>query len=67
MCSSMYPTVDIVIGQRRPRSDCANAQSDLGLFCPFKGKCLFLSTFSINEKSARIYDDMRSSLFKIFV
>ena len=32
----IYSTLsnDSVSGQRRPRSDCADAQSDLGLRCP---------------------------------
>ena len=35
-CSSTYITVstDSVSGQRRPRSACAYAQTDLGLCCP---------------------------------
>ena len=40
-CIDSYPISNIICenvfgicGQRRPRSDCAPAQSDLGLHCP---------------------------------
>ena len=47
-------SIDSVSGKRRPRSDCANAQPDLGLRCPHMPE----GTFSHGEAHAvnnRVY------------
>ena len=65
ICSPLNTSV---YGQRRPRSDCADAQSDLGLRCPhipedtfwhdvahFTVTCSFLSLKLLKETNKHFY------------
>ena len=54
LCSSLIHSmvfIDSVSGRRRPRSDCANAQSDLGLRCPHMPE----DTFSHGAAKINLY------------
>ena len=62
--------LQVMCGQRRPRSDCAHAQSDQGLSCPQTESLDIVECFNGKEMSgwgfAHVRNDVTTHIFLMF-